>query len=720
MPMIYSTAMTARNTASGLVALFGLLTCLGTTQAAVFQVPESDVPALKQAIATANGNNEDDVIELATRGRYVLSSIDNNAAGENGLPIITPDGGHKLTLHGNGATIERSAAEDTPFFRIFYIARGADVTMYGLTISNGVGPYDGGGGGGAIANFAGTVALKDCAITGNRSVYGGGGIMNNGSEGAARLNVTNCYFQGNSGTEGGAIQNHSVGVSAALGVSHSRFVENHASSGGAVSNYAPFYGGGSAVLYGSEFANNTADHTGGAIHNFTTVGSNADMQIENCTIRDNHAAGGAALADGAGNSEIRNCTITGNKAGSGGAIYNRYTGSVVRIVNSTLSGNSAGNGGTIHNSRSSGESTVVLTNTIVSGVGSASTVAAERLTSEGHNICTDNCGGYLTGPNDRINTDPRLDPGGLKDNGGSTKTIALLPDSPALDRAHVEHATGVDQRGARRVGDPDIGAFEFGATAPQPRFANISTRLRVETGNNVLIAGFIVTGYATKEVLVRAIGPSLNSNTALPNPRLELFDNDGRLVASNDNWQDALNRQEIIDSTIPPSHQLESAVLRFLPDGPYTAVVRDVGGGSGVGLVEVYDLGNVQDSALGNISTRGRVQTGDDVMIGGMIIVGPAAQKLIIRAIGPSLPVDGKLEDPALELFDGSGNRIASNNNWKDTQQAEIERTYIPPKHDLESAIVASLPPGAYTAVVRGVNDSSGVALVEAYTLEYR
>ena len=152
--------------------------------------------------------------------------------------------------------------------------------------------------------------------------------------------------------------------------------------------------------------------------------------------------------------------------------------------------------------------------------------------------------------------------------------------------------------------------------------------------------------------------------------------------------------------------------------GAYTAVVRDVADGAGVGLVEVYDLGNEQDSKLANIATRGRVLTADNVLIGGLIVTGSSSQQVIIRAISPSLPIEGRLEDPLFELYDGDGNLLASNNNWKETQQAEIEVTTIPPSNEFESASVTLLSPAAYTAAVSGVNETAGVALVEAYTLE--
>ena len=247
---------------------------------------------------------------------------------------------------------------------------------------------------------------------------------------------------------------------------------------------------------------------------------------------------------------------------------------------------------------------------------------------------------------------------------------------------------------------------------------NIATRLRVETGNNVLIGGFIITGEQPKKLMLRAIGPSLPISDVLANPQLELFDSAGELVASNDNWQEAPNRQEIIESTIAPANDLESAILGSFAPGAYTAVVSGVGGGTGVGVVEGYDLDRSVNSKLANIATRGVVRTENNVMIGGLIVLGDAAQNVLVRAIGPSLPIDGKLADPLLQLFDGDGNLLQSNDNWRSDQEGEITATTIPPTDELESAIVGTLPPGAYTAVVRGVGGTTGVALVEVYALD--
>jgi plastocyanin len=257
--------------------------------------------------------------------------------------------------------------------------------------------------------------------------------------------------------------------------------------------------------------------------------------------------------------------------------------------------------------------------------------------------------------------------------------------------------------------------------AAQP--LNVSTRLRVQSGQNAMIGGFIVTGNAPKRVIVRAIGPSLGAAGvagALADTVVDL-NGPGGPIGANDNWKD--NQQADIQATgVPPSNDLESAIVATLPPGNYTAIVEGKGQTTGVGLVEVYDLDQGADSKLANISTRGLVETGSNVMIGGFILgKGTEPGRVIVRAIGPALSqsgISGVLADPTLELRDGNGELVRSNNNWKDSQQADIQATGIPPQHDLEAAIIATVPPGPYTAIVAGNNGTTGVALVEVYHLQ--
>ena len=217
---------------------------------------------------------------------------------------------------------------------------------------------------------------------------------------------------------------------------------------------------------------------------------------------------------------------------------------------------------------------------------------AGELTSQGYNLIGDGTGGDITPTTgDQIGTgaspiDPMLGP--LADNGGLTQTCALLLGSPAID-AGDPNAPATDQRNYDRTNAPDIGAYELGATIPRA-LANISTRLLVEAGDNVLIGGFIVTGTHGKEVLLHAVGPSLPLDGKLADPVLELHNASGALIASNDNWQTNTNKQDIIDTGIPPTNPKESALLVTLDPGAYTAIVHGANNGSGIALVEAYDL----------------------------------------------------------------------------------------------------------------------------------
>ena len=273
------------------------------------------------------------------------------------------------------------------------------------------------------------------------------------------------------------------------------------------------------------------------------------------------------------------------------------------------------------------------------------------------------------------------------------------------------------------------------------KLINISTRAFVQTGDDVMIGGFIVHGTEAKRVIIRAIGPELirfGIPNPLADPTLELHDGTGALIASNDNWVTTIiggiittdQVAAIRASGYAPTNAMESGMIVTLPPGNYTAIVRGVNNTMGIGLVEVYDLGTNSTSILGNISTRGLVQTGDNVMIGGFIIQGIQPKRVIVRAIGPELSqygVPNSLPDPTLELHGANGALIASNDNWMTTiiggiitqdQVTAIHDSGHAPTDPRESAMIVDLPPGNYTAIVRGKNIIIGVALVEVYDLD--
>ncbi len=268
------------------------------------------------------------------------------------------------------------------------------------------------------------------------------------------------------------------------------------------------------------------------------------------------------------------------------------------------------------------------------------------------------------------------------------------------------------------------------------QLANISTRGKVGTGEEILIGGFVIhrPPYSIddfhKKVLIRALGPSL-SGAGLPvegclaDPYLEVRNSSGELIASNDNWRSD-QAQEIIDSGAPPSNDFEAAVVVILSDAGYTAQVRGANGATGLGIVEVFDLDPLdpingpRSGRLVNISTRGRTGGGDDLLIGGFIVRGDTGQGVVVRAIGPDLTglgIPGALPEPTLELRDASGTLVAFNDDWRDTQEQEIQESALAPNDNRDSTILTALVPGHYTAIVRGRDNAAGIALVEVYTL---
>jgi hypothetical protein len=235
-----------------------------------------------------------------------------------------------------------------------------------------------------------------------------------------------------------------------------------------------------------------------------------------------------------------------------------------------------------------------------------------------------------------------------------------------------------------------------------------------------MIGGFIIGGTDDEPIVLRAIGPSLidaGVAGALADPILEVYDSTGTIIAQNDDW--GTLPAGSVPKDLEPTDPKESVISANFAPGSYTAVLRGADGLPGVALCELYDLDQTNASVL-NISTRGQVGTGDDVLIGGFIISGADSTSVLVRAIGPSLATEdiaGALADPILELHGQDGSLIYENDNWRSVQEQQITDTTIPPTNDRESAIIATLTPGKYTAIVRGANNSTGVALVEVYNL---
>ncbi|MBA3963136.1 MAG: fibronectin type III domain-containing protein [Chthoniobacterales bacterium] len=267
-------------------------------------------------------------------------------------------------------------------------------------------------------------------------------------------------------------------------------------------------------------------------------------------------------------------------------------------------------------------------------------------------------------------------------------------------------------------------AYVATALPPGPQqvtLENISSRISVQDGDNVMIGGFIVQGSTPKTLALRALGPSLANagvTDVLSDPVLDLRDATGALIATNDSWNEA-DAQSLSAFGLAPTDSREAALIVTLPAGTYSAVVHGKGSHRGVALFELYNLDHTQGS-VANISTRGLVQTGDQVMIGGFIVGGTTPTKVIVRAIGPSLVAAGvpdALLDPTIELYDSEGTLLDANDNWRSDQATAIVASTIPPTDDREAAIVRTLVPGAYSAIVRGANNTTGVALFEAYSL---
>jgi cyclophilin family peptidyl-prolyl cis-trans isomerase len=317
----------------------------------------------------------------------------------------------------------------------------------------------------------------------------------------------------------------------------------------------------------------------------------------------------------------------------------------------------------------------------------------------------------------------------------SPLTFSVMSDNPAVADATVSGTnllvsghqvgsatltvTATDVDGASVSQD-----FTVTAVAAPGRLVQLSTRMQVGTGDNVLIAGFIMRGPSPKRLLLRAIGPSTGLSGALADPVLELHGSAG-IIASNGNWGDASNRQDIIDTGIPPASANESAILTTLPSDPsfvsYTAIVKGANNTTGIGLVEVYDLDSGPGSTLLNIATRGRVDIEPNVLIGGFFLGGTESKRVLVRAIGPSLAASGvpdPLADPTLALHDGNGTMLVSNDDWETSpDQADIQASGVAPTDPKESAVLRILPAGPFTAIVRGVANTTGVGSVEIYQL---
>ena len=884
---------------------------------AVFNVPRTIT--LASQIALSSGSQPIDDVTIVGPGPDLLTISGNDA-----VRHFTTQNGDTTSISGMTLTGGRAVAGGsinnvgmTTLTNIHFVQNTTTTGGGGAIYSGGNGTTGGilniancefinntaagaGHGGGAMELHSGVATISNCTMTGNTSSGGGGAMLN----GAATLIRGTIISQSTSGAPGNADGGGAIYNFGPLTLTNCILRDNMASGntvGGAIRNESA----GQLTLISTTVTHNTATASGGGIFESAT-NPGGFLTIINSTISNNvanasNASGGGIFAtEGGTRVTITGSVIDHNQVpGDGGGIWSDGD---INIDRSTISSNTASQFGGVRVTHIFHDPVItnstIVNNTATStienpggGLGKPACGLSCRTVSIGNTVISGNTGGdlrsgradgsngqdmpivslgynligtftqgavYTESSTDLIGVDPQLGP--LQDNGGLTKTHALLPGSPAIDQGKRLSELTTDQRSLPRPFDQsgvpnatggdgsDIGALEsqpansragnnITATAPDgdasvtfatvsqagfttftrivrpslagippagytilddapgynitttatytgaisvcftvssvndaaefarlrilheeggqlvdrtdlnsldfashtacaqvsslspfvvalapasSRLLNISTRLRVETGDNVLIGGFIVSGTQPKKVIVRAIGPSLPLADKLANPTLELRDGSGALLASNDDWRDGGQEADIIASTVPPSSDLESAVVATLPANAsgYTVIVRGVNNTTGIGLVEIYDLEPTIDSQLANISTRGFVQTGDNVMIGGFILGHGGDRRVIVRAIGPSLPVAGKLANPTLEIADQNGTILAANDDWRTGgQEAEIIATTVPPMSDLESAIVTTLPPARHTVIVRGKNGGTGVALVEAFVL---
>ena len=322
--------------------------------------------------------------------------------------------------------------------------------------------------------------------------------------------------------------------------------------------------------------------------------------------------------------------------------------------------------------------------------------------------------------------------GALVKPGNYPETNINPPDARPPDGLITPTGTAMNHYNVLRTIEEMFGLAPLGGSANTPALTDIfrpanalmlnnSTRLRTGTGNDVLIGGFIVAGQAKKKIIVRGLGPSLKINGmpipgTLPDPVIELHRGDGAIAAANNDWRDT-QQTEIQMTGLAPADGREAAIIASLDPGAYTVVLSGRNNATGIGLVEAYDIEQTSPARLLNLSARGRVETQDNVMIGGVILGGPDYSRVLFRGLGPSIPVADSLADPIIELHDRNGATIGSNDDWKQTQTAEVQASGLAPTNDREAAIIGNLEPGAYTLVLRGKDNTSGIALVEAYKL---
>jgi hypothetical protein len=732
----------------------------GTCQTA----PNNGECTLRAAIEAANSRGGSNAIQFGiptTDPGYNATTHSFTINVPKALPNLTSN----INLTGPGAdklTVLRTADQFTTF-AVFTITSNATVFLAGLTISGGKSDTNGGG---VINLSGGTVTVQNADIAGNHAINGAGLV----NQSTGTLNVINSSVHGN----------------IAYGVKGNNNTID--SSGGGIAAF----GGTVNVVNSTVFFNSTngeigsTDMNAGFAHGGGIFNNGATLVVTNSTIASNSATGqvgdgvtgeglGGGIYTSGGGATLKNNIISNNGASTSGAdLYGAFSSEGYNLLRSVDGAsislaltdkvnvdpqlNSAGtNGGSTFTLSLKAGSPAVDAATSVGLTGTLTTdqrgSGFQRKFDDASITNADGGDGTDMGafeiqappptptPTPTVTPTPTPSPTPTSTPGATPTPSPKSSPTPTPTPGGTATPTpgGTSTPTPTPTGTPTPRPTPSPTPTPTPIRAsqplNVSTRMEVLTNDNVLIAGFIVTGDpgVTKKVMVRGLGPSLAKAgvpNALSDPLLELHGTTGFTTIVNDNWGDASNANEIPNG-FQPSDSRESVIIATLTVGPkgfasYTAILRGAHGETGVGLAEAYDL-QPSTSEFANISTRGFVDSGDNVMIGGFILGNSTAgSKVLIRAIGPSLAklgVPGVLADPTLEIHDKDGNKIRSNDNWKMndatglSQQAAIEGTTVPPINDLESAVLDTFAPGIYTAIVAGKNQGIGVGLVEIYHL---